>query len=107
MVEIETVPGLSIAVVQGDAVVMTAGYGVADIVTRRPVDADTRFYIASATKSFTALAFAARAARGELDLDAPLSRTFPDSGLSLDIAGSTSLTDLLVHRSGLSNDALT
>lgn len=107
MAEVETVPGLSIAVVQGDAVVMTAGYGVADVVTRRPVDADTRFYIASATKSFTALAFAARATRGELDLDAPLSCTYPDSGLSLDIAGSTSLTDLLVHRSGLSNNALT
>lgn len=63
---IDAVPGLAIAVVDGDGVVLTAGYGVANVETGTPVDADTEFYIASATKSFTALAIAAMARRGEL-----------------------------------------
>jgi len=62
MTKAEATPGLAIVVVDGDHVVMAQGYGVADVRTGQPVDADTGFYIASATKSFTALAIAAMAA---------------------------------------------
>jgi CubicO group peptidase (beta-lactamase class C family) len=107
MAEVGAVPGLSIAVVENDRIVMTAGYGVADVRSGERVDADTYFYIASSTKSFTALSLAARAARGELDLEAPLGLTYPGSGLPADIAASVSLVDLLSHRSGLENDPIT
>ncbi|WP_420471012.1 serine hydrolase [Brevundimonas sp. FT23042] len=99
----EAVPGMSVAVVDGQGAVHTAGYGVADVETGAPVDADTRFYIASATKSVTALAIAALAARGEVDLEAPLSRWAPASGVAPDIAARVTLTDLLSHRSGVDN----
>ena len=99
------VPGLAIAVVEGEDVLMTAGYGVADLETGAPVDADTRFYIASSTKSFTALAIAATAARGEVDLEAPLSAWSRAPGLP-DAAAGVSLTDLLSHRSGLDNSPM-
>ena len=106
MDRVEVVPGLSVAVVQGSDVVMTVGYGVADLSTGKAVDADTGFYIASATKAFTALSIAAMAERGELSLNAPLKTWIGKSPLPADIASSTSLNDLLSHRSGLENDPI-
>ncbi|ATQ41884.1 serine hydrolase domain-containing protein [Caulobacter mirabilis] len=97
------VPGLSLAVVEGDRVVMTGGYGVADVRAGTPIDADTGFYIASATKSFTALAIALEADRGGLGLADALSLAFPGSALPSEMAASVTLEDLLSHRSGLDN----
>lgn len=105
MDRVGVVPGLAIAVVEGEEVLLSAGYGVADLETGAPVDADTRFYIASSTKSFTALAIAAMAARGEVDLEAPLSAWSRAPGLPAAAAG-VSLTDLLSHRSGLDNSPM-
>lgn len=106
LAEVDIVPGLSVAVVDGPQVVMAAGYGVADLGNGQAVDADTGFYIASSTKAFTALAIAAMAERGELALDAPLKTWIGKSPLPADIAASVSLNDLLSHRSGLENEAI-
>lgn len=106
MAELATTPGLSIVVVDGDEAVMARGYGVADVTTGRSVDADTGFYIASATKSFTALAIASVAGRGVIDLDAPLASWTGDAGLAPELARSASMTDLLSHTSGLDNDPI-
>lgn len=106
LARVEVVPGLSVAVVQGPDVVLTAGYGVADLRTGKAVDADTGFYIASATKAFTALSIAAMAQRGELALDAPLDTWTGPSPLPADIAASITLNDLLSHRSGLENEPI-
>jgi CubicO group peptidase (beta-lactamase class C family) len=103
MARIETVPGLSLSVVKGEEVVLVAGYGVADVRTGARVDADTGFYIASATKAFTALALARMATRGEVGLDTPVAAWAGASPLPADLAGSITLTDLLSHRSGLEN----
>lgn len=100
------VPGLSIAVVEGEDVLLTAGYGVADLDTGVAVDADTRFYIASSTKSFTALAIAAMAGRGEIDLEAPLTTSSNVPGAPTDLFAGVSLADLLSHRSGLDNSPM-
>lgn len=103
---IEAVPGLVIAVADGSGVVHTAGYGLADVEANVPATVDTPFYIASSTKSFTALAIAAMAARGEVDLDAPLSVLSPDSAIEAGIADRITLTDLLSHRSGIDSDPI-
>lgn len=103
MQRVEAVPGLALAVVDGDGLVHAAGFGVADMATGAAVTPDTRFYIASATKSFTALSFAAMARRGEVDLDAPLADWAPPSGVPDEIAARITLTDLLSHRSGVDN----
>lgn len=103
MQRVEAAPGLAVAVVDEGGLVHAAGFGVADVETGAPVTADTRFYIASATKSFTALSIAAMARRGELDLDAPLADWAPPSGVPMDIAARITLTDLLSHRSGVDN----
>ncbi len=106
MARIGAVPGLSLAVVDGDEILMTRGYGVADVRTGAPVDDETGFYIASATKSFTALGVAGMAARGEVSLDAPISAWIADPEWSSGLVGSVSLADLLSHRSGLDNNPM-
>lgn len=106
LAQVEVVPGLAVAVVEGPDVVLASGYGVADLTTGKKVDADTGFYIASATKAFTALSIAAMARRDELALDAPLSSWIGKSALPADIAGQITLSDLLSHRSGLENDPI-
>lgn len=95
-------PGMAVAVVRGDELVYAGYRGVADVDTQRPVDAGTRFYIASSTKALTAFAAALLDQRGALDLDDPLSKTLPDvalhEGLSPD---SITLRDLLTHTHGI------
>jgi CubicO group peptidase (beta-lactamase class C family) len=100
------VPGIAVAVVVGDEVVFLTGQGVTDVRSGIPVDANTRFYIASSTKPMVALAIAAMDARGDVDLDAPVG-VWSHAGLPADIAGAVTLTDLLSHRAGVENDALT
>ena len=106
MQRVEAAPGLAVAVVDQDGLVHAAGFGVADVATGAAVTTETRFYIASATKSFTALSLAAMARRGEVDLDAPLADWAPPSGVPADIAARITLTDLLSHRSGVDNDPI-
>jgi len=100
------VPGVAVGVVVGERVVLLTGHGVGDVRTGAPVDADTRFYVASATKPVTALALAAMAGRGELAMDAPVA-SWAEGLLPAEIAASTSLRDLLAHRAGVENGPLT
>jgi CubicO group peptidase (beta-lactamase class C family) len=82
VVEADLVPGMQVAAAAGDWVVYDGSFGSADLVTGRPVTGDTRFYIASSTKSLTALAAVLAARRGELDLDAPMVRYLPNAQLA-------------------------
>lgn len=106
MDRVGAMPGLSVAVVEGQGLVHAGAFGVADVEAGTPVTIDTPFYIASSTKSFTALAIAAMEHRGELDLEAPLSSWSSGSGVPEELAASVSLSDLLSHQSGVLNDAL-
>ncbi|MFW6078728.1 MAG: serine hydrolase [Gemmatimonadota bacterium] len=74
-------PAFGVAVVQGDRVLHVRGFGVADLDTGRPVSGETPFYIASTTKSLTALAAVLAAHRDDLDLDSPMVRYLPDAVL--------------------------
>lgn len=96
-------PGLSLAVVTGDWVAHAAGFGTTDLRTGRAADGDTPFYIASTTKSLTALAVVRAAMRGDLDLRAPLVDYLPDARFPEGIdPASVTLEDLLAMRHGLS-----
>lgn len=105
--EIDVTPGLAVAFVDGDRTLYARGTGLADTAPPLKADADTRFYIASSTKSFTALAIASLAAKGEADLDAPVATWLPDSGLPPRIAARVTLRQLLTHTSGLDNSPIT
>lgn len=95
-------PGMSVAVVRGDRVVWQAGFGEADREAHRPVTPETRFYIGSTSKALTGLAAARLAARGVLDLDAPIARALPDARFAEGVAGdSITLRRCLTHTHGL------
>jgi CubicO group peptidase (beta-lactamase class C family) len=102
------VPGAMVVVVGRDGPLFIRGFGVADVETRAPVTPATGFYIASSTKSFTGTLAALLAARGVVDLDAPLSRYLPELRMNAPLsADSVTLRSLLTHTSGLRNPAIT
>src|SRR6266404_129691 len=47
-------PGAAIAIEQNNKSIFKKGYGLADLVTKRPITADDNFNIGSLTKQFTA-----------------------------------------------------
>ena len=67
------IPGAAVAVVVGDTVVWSRGFGVANAETGAPVSPDTLFQIGSVTKSFTAAALLTAASQGAVALDEPVS----------------------------------
>jgi CubicO group peptidase (beta-lactamase class C family) len=107
MKRLPVMPGLAIAVVMGDRVIFVQGFGYRNVKRKLPVTPQTLFYIASAQKSFTATTAKILADEGKLDLDVPVRTYFPNLILAPPLsADHISLRDLLVHKSGISNDPL-
>lgn len=96
------VPGIGLAVVKGNQVLLLKGYGFKDLAGKVPVTKDTKFAIGSVTKSFVVTALAAQASDGKLDWDAPVRRYLPDFQM-FDPMATERMTprDLVTHRSGL------
>jgi CubicO group peptidase (beta-lactamase class C family) len=98
---IHRLPGLAVAIVEGDRVLLVRGYGNAG--GGKPVTPQTQFYIGSCTKSFTALAVMQLVEQGKLDLDAPIQRYLPWFKVTDDAASAQiTVRHLLNHTSGLS-----
>jgi CubicO group peptidase (beta-lactamase class C family) len=95
-------PGVAIAIIEGDEIVYLQGYGIAG--RNRPMTPQTQMFIGSQSKSFTALAIAQLADQGKLDLDAPVQTYIPWFRVD-DEAASAKITvrHLLKHNSGLSD----
>jgi CubicO group peptidase (beta-lactamase class C family) len=97
-----TVPGLSVAIVKDGKVVLAKGYGVRRMGDPAPVDARTRFGIASNTKLFTATALALLVEAGKIEWDKPVISYLPSFAMSDPyVTHEMTVRDLLVHRSGL------
>jgi len=95
-------PGLGVVLVRDTQVIYLRGTGYADAERRVPFTAQTEFYIASTTKSFTGLAAAVLAQRGVWNLDAPLSRYLPEVRLKAPLdPDSISIRSLLTHTHGV------
>jgi CubicO group peptidase (beta-lactamase class C family) len=69
------VPGVAVAVVVGDEVVLAKGYGFRDVEKKLPMAAETQMPIASVTKQFTVAALATLVRQGKLDWDKPSANT--------------------------------
>ena len=96
------VPGLAIAIVRNDSVILAKGYGVREIGKPDLVDANTIFAIASTTKAFTSTAMGMLVDAGTLGWDDPVARWLPYFEVADPIANqSFAIRDLLTHRSGL------
>ena len=107
MAQFPKVPALSVAVVRSDGPIFARAYGMADRENGIPATAETPFYIASATKTFVALALARLAARGEISLDWTLADLAPDVRFAPGIPPSQiTLRHLLSHTHGLSGGGI-
>jgi serine beta-lactamase-like protein LACTB len=71
------IPGISAAVAVGGGVRFSAGYGLADVENAVPASPFTVYRLASVSKPITAVAVLQLAAKGKLDLDAPIQRYVP------------------------------
>jgi CubicO group peptidase (beta-lactamase class C family) len=91
-------PGAAVAVIQGERVVFTRGFGVASLETNEPVTPDTLFRIGSVTKMLTAAAVLTLVRQERLNLDDPLSKK--DKRLDPKL-GRLTLDQLLSQTSGL------
>ena len=92
------IPGLAAAVVHGDEAVLLQGFGRTET-DGDAVDPDAPFFIASLSKSLTAIAVMQLVEQGSLRLDEPVSTYLPELGNNAD---EVSIRRLLHHRSGLS-----
>ncbi len=96
------VPGLAIAIVAGDSVLLAKGYGVRELGRPEPVDIHTRFAIGSTTKAMTTLALLMAADSGKVALDAPVLRYLPTLQLYDPVmTREITVRDLLTHHTGL------
>ncbi len=96
------VQGLAIAIVKGDEVIFSQGFGKRDVAQSLDVTPQTLFPIASCTKAFTTTSMAMLADEGKLDWDTPV-RTYLPTFKLYDIVATERLTprDIVTHRSGL------
>ncbi len=97
-----SVPGLALAITQKDKVLLSKGYGFSR--PGVPITPHTRFFIASLSKSFTALAVMQLVDAEKLELDAPVQRYLPTFRLADAVAASQiTVRHLLNQTSGLAD----
>jgi CubicO group peptidase (beta-lactamase class C family) len=100
-------PGLAIAVVHGDSVVLAKGYGLIDVAKSDRVTEHTRFAIGSTTKAMTAVALGMLVDEGKLRFDDRVIDLLPDFRLyDAYVTREITVRDLLTHRSGLASTDL-
>jgi CubicO group peptidase (beta-lactamase class C family) len=96
------VPGVGVAIIDGDDVPVCKGYGLREVERALPATGDTLFAIGSCSKAFTTAVLATLADEGKLDWDKPVREYIPWFKMQ-DPFASERMTarDLCCHRSGL------
>lgn len=89
----------SVLIARGDSVLVRKGYGLANIELNVPARPETRYIIASLTKTLTAAAIIRLRDQGRLRLEDTLSRYLP----AFPHGPRITLTHLLGHESGVAN----
>jgi CubicO group peptidase (beta-lactamase class C family) len=96
------VPGMAVAIVKNDSVIYLRTFGVKNLTTKEPVGPDTRFQLASISKTFSSASIASMVGRGELAWDDRVVPLYPGFRLSDPwITDHVTIRDLLMHRTGL------
>lgn len=95
------VPGFSAVVVKNGAVILSKGYGVEVVGTRRRMTSRSPVAIGSQTKSITAVAIMRLVEAGRIDLDAPVVRYLPWFRTADRRSGEITVRMLLHNTSGI------
>ena len=99
----QRIPGLSVAVLRGDSVVLARGYGSANLENHVPATDSTVYEVGSISKQFTAAAIVLLSQRGHLGIDDVITRYLPEGS---SIWSGVTIRHLLTHTSGISDQSL-
>lgn len=95
------IPGLSVAVLRGDSVLLASGYGYANVEHRVPATDSTMYAVGSVSKQFTAAGIVLLAEQGRLGLEDPIIRYLPEGSA---VWSRVTIRHLLTHTSGIPED---
>ncbi len=103
LMKLYRIPGCNIALVQGNKIVWTQGFGYADLADSRSMTADTPMSVQSISKSVTAWGVLKLVENGLINLDAPVSkyltrRQLPQSDFEEEVV---TIRRLLSHTAGM------
>lgn len=90
-------PGAAVMVIKDGEIVHARGYGLANLDTAMPIDADTAFRLGSVSKQLTALAIMQLAEQGQLSFDDLVGKYVPE----LAVYEGVTLRHLMTHTGGL------
>jgi CubicO group peptidase (beta-lactamase class C family) len=94
----QRIPGLSVAVLRGDSVVLSRGYGFANVELRVPASDSTVYQSGSMGKQFTAALVEMLVEQGRLRLDDSIVRWFPEGA---NVWRGVTVRRLLTHTAGI------
>jgi CubicO group peptidase (beta-lactamase class C family) len=100
----QRIAGTSVAVLRDGKVVMTKGYGLANVERSIPAAPETKYQIASATKPFTATAIMMLVETGKVALDEKAAKYLPNLPAQY---GEVTIRQLLTQTSGVNRDLRT
>ena len=96
------IPGLAVTIVEGATPLVTKGYGVVDVTTRRPVDPQTTLFdVQSVSKLVVSTAVMIAAEHGLVRLDVDVNQYLTGFKIPDTYAAPITLASLMTHTSGL------
>jgi CubicO group peptidase (beta-lactamase class C family) len=99
----QRIPGMSVAVLRGDRVLLARGYGLANVEHRIPATDSTVYPVGSLSKQFTAAAIMLLSQQGRLRLEDPITRYLPEGSA---VWRKVTIRHLLTHTSGIPQDTM-
>jgi CubicO group peptidase (beta-lactamase class C family) len=99
-------PGLVITIVYQGEVVLSRGYGLADIETNRPMTAQTNLRAGSVSKPITSAGVLQLVANGQIALDAPVSDYLTELPLEDEYGAAGTVAQLLTLKGGYADTLL-
>jgi len=103
------IPGMAIAIVKDDEIILAQGFGVSDVEAETLVTEETIFAIGSTTKAFTSTLVGMLVDEGKMDWDDPVTDYLPYFTLDIDSEDETAqvtIRDVLSHRTGFTRMGL-
>jgi CubicO group peptidase (beta-lactamase class C family) len=97
----QRIPGISVAILRGDSILLARGYGFANVEHHVPATDSTVYSVGSLTKPFTAAAILLLSQQGKLELDDPITKYLPEGAK---VWSGVTIRHLLTHTSGVPQD---
>lgn len=100
--DLMTQAGVAVAVIEDGKLVLSKGYGIQSVSSKKKVNADTRFMIASNTKAFTTTALGMLVDQGKISWKDKVVDVIPEFKMyDPYVTANFMIEDLVTHRSGL------